>query len=91
MISILDWSKNHDTLNFYCWGIHIAMSHTHQLHNLKCRGINLCNAYISVVSACLASMISQKGNYTTIMLGELIANCMHTSYISITIGDIAIV
>ena len=38
-------------------------THTHQLHNFNSRGINLCNACVSLVSACLASMISQKGNY----------------------------
>ena len=57
--------------------------YTHQLHNFNCQGINLCNAYVSLVSACLASMISQKGNYTTRMLGELISEYTHTSYTSI--------
>ena len=52
---------------------------THQLHNSNCRGINLCNACVSLVSACLASMISQTGNYTTIMLMELISNYTHTT------------
>ena len=58
-------------------------TYTHQLHNLNCRGINLFNACVSLASACLASMISQKGNYTTIMLGELVSNCTHTSYTSL--------
>ena len=49
----------------------ILQLHTHQLHSFNSRGINLCNACVSLVSACLASMISQKGNYTSIMLGEL--------------------
>ena len=66
------WSENHYTHNFYCWGINFAITHTHQLHNFNCRGINLCNACVSLVSVCLASIISQKGNYTTIMVGELI-------------------
>ena len=52
--------------------------------------INLCNACVSLVSVCLASMISQKGNYTTIMLGELISNCTHTSYTSIIVGELIV-
>ena len=63
-------------------------THTHQLHNFNCRGINLCNARVSLVSACLASMISQKGNYTTIMLVELMSNCTHTSYTSTIVGEL---
>ena len=67
-------------------------THTHQLHNFDCRGINLCNACVSLVSACLASMTSQKGNYTTIMLGELIANYthMHASYTSVIVGELIV-
>ena len=30
--------------------------HIHQLHNCNCRGIALCNACVSLVSACLASI-----------------------------------
>ena len=59
--------KSLHTHNFYCWGIIFAITHTHQLHNFNCQGINLCNACVSLVSVCLASIISQKGNYTTIM------------------------
>ena len=55
-------------------------------HNFDCRGINLCNACVSLVSVCLASIISQKGNHTTIMLGELISNYTHTSYTTIIVG-----
>ena len=73
--------QDHDTHNFYCWGIHIAITHPYQLHNLNCRGINLLNACVSLLSACLPSMIPQKGNYTAIMHGELISNCTHTSII----------
>ena len=64
--------------------------HTHLLHNFNCRGINLRNACVSLVSACLASMISQKGNSTTIMLGEFISNCMHTSYTSSIVGEVIV-
>ena len=60
------WSKNHYTRNFYCRGIHFAIAHTSVTHNFNYPGINLCNACVSPVSACLASIISQKGNYTTI-------------------------
>ena len=67
-------------------GESILQLHTHQLHNFNCRGINLCNARVALVSACLASMISQKGNYTTTMLVELISNYTHTSYTSIISG-----
>ena len=42
----------------------ILQLHTHQLHSFDSRGINLCNACVSLVSACFASMIFQKGNYT---------------------------
>ena len=45
--------------------------HTHQSHSFNCRGVNLCNAGVSLVSASFASMISQEGNYTTIMLGGI--------------------
>ena len=69
----------------------ILQLHTHQLHSFNCRGINMCNACVSLVSACFASVISQKGNYTTIMLGELISNCTHTSYTSIIVGELIIV
>ena len=31
----------------------ILQLHTHQLHSFKCRGVNLCNACVSLVSACL--------------------------------------
>ena len=58
-------------------------THTHQLHNCTCRGIHLCNACVSLVSVCLASILSRKGSYTTIMLGELIFNYTHTSYTTI--------
>ena len=68
----------------------ILQLHTHQLHSFNCRGINLCNACVSLVSACFASMISQKGNYTTIMLGELISNYTHTSYTSIIVGELIV-
>ena len=65
-------SKNHYTQKFYyCWETNSLTTHTHQLHNFNCRGIHLCNACVSLVSACRASMISQKGNCTTITLGEL--------------------
>ena len=65
-------------------------THTHQLHNFNCRGNNLCNACVSLVSPCLASMISQKGNYTTIMFVELISNYTHTSYTSIIVGELIV-
>ena len=39
------------------------------------------------MSVCLASTISQKGNYTTIMLRELISNCTHTSYTTTILGE----
>ena len=40
----------------------------------------------------LASMISQKGNYTTIVLGELVSNCTRTSYTmsSIIVGELVV-
>ena len=43
-------------------------------HNSNCWGwgISLCNACVSLVSVCVAFMISLNGNYTAIMLGELI-------------------
>ena len=41
----------------------VLQVHTHQLHNFNCRGINLCNACVSLVSVCLASIISQIDNY----------------------------
>ena len=81
------WSKNHYT-QLLLLGKLILQLHTHQLHSFNCGGINLCNACVSLVSACLASMTSQKGNYTTIMLGELISNCTHTSYTSIIVGEL---
>ena len=68
----------------------ILQLHTHQLHSFNCGGINLCNACVSLVSACLASMISQKGKYTTIMLGELISNYTHTSYTSVIVGELIV-
>ena len=68
----------------------ILQLHTHQLHSFNCRGINLCNACVSLVSACFASMISQKGNYTTIMLGALISNYTHTSYTSMIVGELIV-
>ena len=72
--SCTDPGNSHSLLEFS----EILQLHTHQLHSFNCGGINLCNACVSLVSACLASMISQKGNYTTIMLGELISNYTHT-------------
>ena len=68
----------------------ILQLHTHQLHNFNCRGINLCNACVSLVSVCLASILSQKGNYTTIMVGELISNYTHTSYTTIIVGELVV-
>ena len=68
----------------------ISQLHTHQLHNLNCRGITLCNACVSLVSACLASMTSQKGNYTTRMRVELIVTYTHTSYTSIIVGELIV-
>ena len=68
----------------------ISQLQTHQLHNCNCRGINLCNACVSLVSAGLASMISQKGNYTTVMLEELISNYTHTSYTSLIVGELIV-
>ena len=44
----------------------ILQLHTYQLHSFKGRGMNLCNASVSLVSAFLASMICQKGTYTTV-------------------------
>ena len=64
--------------------------HTHQLHNFNSRGIDLCNACVSPVSVGLASMTSQKGNYTTIMLRELISNYTHTSYTTIIVGELIV-
>ena len=46
--------------------------------------------HLSLVSACLASMVSQKGNCTTEMLGELISNCTHTSCTSIIVGELIV-
>ena len=43
----------------------------------------MCAYFWSLVSACLASMRSQQGNYTTVMLRELISNCTRTSYTSL--------
>ena len=68
----------------------ILQLHSHQLLNFNCRGINLCNACVSPVSVCLASIISQKGNHTTIMLGELISNYMHTGYTTIIVGELIV-
>ena len=48
------------------------------------------NACVSMASACFASMTSQKGSYTTIMLGELISNYTHTSYTSIIVGELIV-
>ena len=61
-----------------------------RLHNFNCRGINLCTACVSLVSACLAPMTSQQGNYTTIMLGDLISNCTHTSCTSLIVGELIV-
>ena len=82
------WSKNHYTHTTFIVGELILQLHTHQLHSFNCGGINLCNACVSLVSACLASMISQNGNYTTAMLREFISNCTHTSYTSIIVGEL---
>ena len=73
-------------IELYHWSI------THTTFSLNCRGINLCNACVSLASACLASMMSQKGNYTTIMLGELISNYTHThtSYTSLIVGELIV-
>ena len=68
------WSKNRYTHNFHCRGINFAITHTHQLHNFNCQGINLCNVCVSLVSVYLASAVSPKGNYTTIVLREFISN-----------------
>ena len=78
------------THNFYCRGIDFAIAHTHQLHNFNCRGIDLCNACVSLVSVCLASIISQKENYTAIMLGELISNYTHTSHTTIVVRELIV-
>ena len=78
---IYHWSKNHYTHNSYCWGINFVIAHTYQLHNINCQGINCVRCVcVSLVSVCLASMIAQTGNYTTIMLGELMSKYTHTSY-----------
>ena len=82
------WSKNHYTHNFYCWRINIAITHTHISYTALI--VDLCNACASLVSACLASMISQKDNYTTKMLRELISNYPHTSYTSIIVGELIV-
>ena len=42
------------------------------------------------MSVCLASVISQKGNCTTIMLREFISNYTHTSYITIIVGELLV-
>ena len=68
----------------------ILQLHTHQIHNFNCRGINLCNACVSLVSVCLASTISQKGNYRTIMVGELISNYTHTIYATRIVGELIV-
>ena len=74
----------------------ISQLHTYQLHNFNSRRINMCNVCVcvSLVSVCLASMTSQKGNYTTIMLGKLISNYArthtHTSYTTIIVGELIV-
>ena len=68
----------------------ISQMHTHELRNFLCRGIDLCNACVSLVSVCLASILSQKGNYTTVVLRELISNYTHTGYTSINVGDLIV-
>ena len=68
----------------------ISQLHTHQLHSFNCRGIKLRNAYVSLVSVCLASIISQKGNYTTIILGELISKYTRTSCKTIIVGELIV-
>ena len=40
------------------------------------------------MSVRLASIISQKGTYTTIMVGELISDYTHTSYTTIFVGEL---
>ena len=52
----------------------MSQLHTHQLHNFHLFEEFIYVMRVYLVSACLASMISQKGNYTTDMLGELISN-----------------
>ena len=73
------------------WGV-ISQLHTHtnQLHNFNCRGINLCNVCASLVAACLASTRSRKGNYTAILLGELISNHTRTIYTSIIVVELIV-
>ena len=66
----------------------ISQLHTHQLHNFNCQGFNLCNAHVSLVLVCLAHIISQKRNYTTIMLRESVSNYTHTSYTTIIVGEL---
>ena len=73
--------------NTYCWGINIAIAHISYTALIVEELINL-NTRVSLVSACFASMTSQKGNYTTIMLGELIFNCTHPSYTSTIVEEL---
>ena len=42
------------------------------------------------MSVCLASVKSERSNYTTIMLGELISDYTHTSYTTIIVGELIV-
>ena len=88
--STLERESSH-TYTTFIVGELILQLHTHQLHNFNCRGTNLCNACVSLVSACLfSSTILEKGNYTTIMLGELISNYAHITYTTIIVGELIV-
>ena len=50
----------------------------------------MCSACVSLMYVCLASIMSQKGDYTTKMLGELISNCTHTSYTTTIVGELIV-
>ena len=60
----------------------ISQLHTvsHQFYNFNCRGIHLCNACVSLVSACLACMISERqlhNNYARGIYIQLHAHQLH--------------
>ena len=88
--AVLEIFKINFAIFFFWGGGRYMHTHTHQLHNFNCWGNNLCNACVSLVFVCLASMISMKDKYTAITFGELISNCTHTSYTTVMVGELIV-
>ena len=87
--TVCHWSKNHYTHNFDCWGINSAIAHisytTLIVEELICvMRVCLCCLFV------FSSTISEKGNCTTMMLGELISNYTHITYTTTIVGELIV-